>query len=393
MGRILIVANDFPYPPHHGSAVDMWNRILSLKQLGFRLDLIATVRAEIKRERLDAVEAVVDGLWIVGRSRGITSALSLAPFQVRSRMGLRTVPLTETYEAVLLESEYVAPILENRCLKAKVRVLRLANDEPRYYRELRSSAHSWIERCFYLFEGLKFDRFSPRMKSRCDLLWFISDLERTKHLEASPGDSLKAVFLPPDPGVRSMRAYSGGGGRVLFIGSLTFPPNLGGLEWYVEHVHPTLSRVQGYSLTVAGRTDKATLPRLQAALGGYSNIHLCPDPEELNDLYSQAAVFINPVLRGAGVKLKTVDALRAGVPVVSTSVGMEGTGLVPGQHLLVADSAEQFVRRVEELLADRALAEELVRSAQVFLAETYDNERNMGRSLSSILTVPVCAAG
>lgn len=393
MARVLVVAFDFPYPPHHGAAVDMWNRIVSLKRLGFSLDLVATVRKEPKQEHIDAVQAVVERVWIVRRNRRVSSVLSLVPFQVRSRMALQNVPLSGSYEAVVLESEYVSPILENERLAAKLRILRLATDEPRYYRELRGSARRWIERCFYLVEALKFDRFSPWMKSRCDLLWFISDLERTHHLEACPDDSLKAVFLPPDPGVRSMRAYSGGGGHVLFIGSLTFPPNLGGLEWYVEHVHPSLSRVEGYSLTVAGRTDKATLPRLHAALEGYSNIHLYPDPEELNDLYSQAAVFINPVLRGAGVKLKTVDALRAGVPVVSTSIGMEGTGLVPGEHLLVADSAEEFVRRVRELLEDRVLARSLVHSAQAFLAETYDNERNMRRSLSAILTVPVCAVG
>jgi len=393
VARVLVVAFDFPYPPHHGAAVDMWNRIVSLKRLGFSLDLVATVRREPKQEHIDAVQAVVERVWIVRRNRRVSSVLSLVPFQVRSRMALQTVPLSGAYEAVVLESEYVSPILENERLAAKLRILRLATDEPRYYRELRGSARRWMERCFYLVEALKFDRFSPRMKSQCDLLWFISDLERTHHLEACPGDSLKAVFLPPDPGVRSMRAYSGGGNHVLFVGSLTIPLNLEGLEWYVRHVHPSLSGVRGYSLTVAGRTDRATLPRLHAAMGGYSNIRLCPDPEELNDLYSGSAVFVNPVLRGAGVKLKTVDALRAGVPVVSTSIGMEGTGLVNGEHLLVADSAEEFVRRVEELLRDRMLAGRLVRSAQTFLAETYDNERNMRNSLSSLLTVPACAAG
>jgi glycosyltransferase involved in cell wall biosynthesis len=371
----------------------MWNRILSLKQLGFTLDLIATVRRDPKQEHIDAVEAVVEHLRIVRRKRGVTSALSLVPFQVRSRMALQAIPLAGTYEAVLLESEYVAPILENPQLRAKVRILRLATDEPTYYRELSGSARTWIERCFYLVEALKFDGFSPQVKSRCDLLWFISDSERTHHLQKRPNDSLKAVFLPPDPGVKTMRPYSAGGSDVLFIGSLTFPPNLEGLEWYVEHVHPSLSKSPGYSFTVAGRTDEASLPRLRRALQRYPNISLSADPEELHDLYTRSAVFVNPVLRGAGVKLKTIHALRAGVPVVSTSVGMEGTGLIDGRHLFVANSAGDFVRRVEELLQDRALAGRLVRSAQTFLAETYDNERNITRSLSPVLSIPAHTVG
>jgi hypothetical protein len=72
---------------------------------------------------------------------------------------------------------------------------------------------------------------------------------------------------------------------------------------------------------------------------------------------------------------------------------MEGTGLVAGEHLLVADSADGFVLRVREVLRDRALAERLVRTAQMFLAETYDSERNMKGSLSSFLTIPACVPG
>ncbi len=387
MDRILVVASDYPYPPHHGSAVDIWNRMLSLKQLGFSLDLIATVRSSPRQEDIDAVRAVVEHLWIVERSRGISSALGLAPFQVRSRKGLQNIALTEAYEAVLLESEYVAPVLENVHLNAKVRILRSENDQSRYFRDLSESAVNWRERCFYRAEAFKFDRVSLRIKSKCDLLWFISDWERTLHIQKHPEDALKAVFLPPDPGVNRMSPYLGDGKEALFIGSLTIPLNTEGLAWYIEHVHPSLSNILGYSLRVAGRTGGASLPALNKMVQPYPNISLCADPDELSSLYERAAVFVNPVFRGAGVKIKTIHALHAGVPVVSTSIGVEGTGLIDGTHVLVADSAEEFVRCVTLLLRDRSLAESLVHSAQSFLAESYDHERNIKRSLSSVLSV------
>jgi len=157
------------------------------------------------------------------------------------------------------------------------------------------------------------------------------------------------------------------------------------LEWYVEQVHPSLSKLEGYSLTIAGRTGGTSIPALNRMIERYPNISLCSDPQELTDLYSKAAVFVNPVLRGAGLKVKTIHALRAGVPVVTTSIGMEGTGLIDGTHLLVADSADAFATSVEKLLRDKPLAAGLVRSAQSFLAEKYDQERNIKQSLSSIL--------
>jgi glycosyltransferase involved in cell wall biosynthesis len=385
MDRILFVLNDFPYPPHDGGSVDTWNLILSLKQLGFALDIIATVKSRPKQEDADVVQAIAGRLLILERDRGIASALAVSPFQVRSRKALKNIALTETYEAVLLKTEYVAAILDNLDLNAKVRVLRVENNEARFCKELSKSAGRMGERCFQRVESLKFERFSPQIKSKCDLLWFISDQERREHIQKHPEDSAKAVFLPADPGVKSMLPYFGRGSEALFVGSLTLPFNVEGLEWYVEHVHPSLSKLPGYSLTVAGRTGGASLPSVHKLLQLHSNISFYADPEDLGGLYKRAAVFVNPVLRGAGVKVKTIHALHAGVPVVSTSVGMEGTGFIDRKHLLVADSADDFVRAVTVLLGDKLMAEGLVHSAQSFLAENYDNHRNITESLSRVL--------
>jgi glycosyltransferase involved in cell wall biosynthesis len=386
MERILFVANDFPYPPNHGDAVHTWSLIQGLKQLGFALDLIATVKASPKQEDLNVVRGIVEHLFIIERNRSISAALSSTPFQVRSREALRSIALSETYDVVLLKSDYVAPILANPHVNAKVRVL-VADGEARYFRALSKCANSWWERCFYRAEALKFDRFSPRFRSKCDLLWFVSDWERTLHVREHPEDSVKSVFLPPDPGVEKMYPYSEDGTEALFIGSLTIPLNLEGLEWYVEYIHPRLSVIPGYSLTVAGRTGGTPSRALNKIIGRYPNISLCADPRELSVLYKRAAVFVNPVLRGAGIKLKTINALQSGVPVVSTSIGIEGTGLIDGKHLLVADSCDDFVSSVATLLRDKSLAGRLVDSAQSFLAETYDSKRNIRSSLSSVLPV------
>jgi glycosyltransferase involved in cell wall biosynthesis len=388
MEPILFVANDYPYPPHHGAAVDTWNLVLGLKQLGFSLDLVATVRNQPKRADIDIVQGIVDQLWIVERNTSVSSVLSLTPFQVCSRRALQSVALKKTYSAVLLKSEYVAPILKNMNLSARVRILRAENDEARYFRELSKSADNRVARYFYRAEAAKFGRFSPLVRAECDLLWFVSDWERACHVQQRPEDSQKAIFMPSGSDVKRMRPYSREGKDVLFVGGLTIPLNLEGLEWYIANVHPKLLKLPEYSFTIAGRTGGVSNPLLQRMISGHSSISLCADPQDLTRLYSRAAVFVNPVLRGAGVKVKTSHALHAGVPVVSTSIGMEGTGLIKGTHLLVADSPGEFAQDVARLLRNRELAERLVRAAQSFLAETYNYETNLRRSLSSVLSVP-----
>jgi len=119
--------------------------------------------------------------------------------------------------------------------------------------------------------------FSPRVKLKCDLLWFISDFERTRHLQRRPEDSLKAVFMPPDPGVKTMSRTREAAGSALHW-EPEHSPQSASLEWYVEHIHHASPRSRGIRLS-RGRTDEATRPRLHKALQQYSNISLCADPE------------------------------------------------------------------------------------------------------------------
>jgi len=77
-------------------------------------------------------------------------------------------------------------------------------------------------------------------------------------------------------------------------------------------------------------------------------------------------------LHGAGVKLKVVDAIINGLPVVSTTVGAEGSGLHNRQHLLIADDPVPFAACVREVLLNPVLGQELVREAQQYMTEHYD---------------------
>ena len=89
MESILLVANDFPYPLNHGAAIDMWWHIQTLKNLGFRVDVVVTVKAMPSGEDIQTLKAEVDQLFIVQRQRGFKfSSSSVAiPSQKPNRSG------------------------------------------------------------------------------------------------------------------------------------------------------------------------------------------------------------------------------------------------------------------------------------------------------------------
>jgi glycosyltransferase involved in cell wall biosynthesis len=384
MKKILVVANDFPYPPVHGAALDIWTRLLTLKQMGFAVDLLASVREMPGEQDLVVVREVVDELWTVPRERGLRAALSWKPFQIRSRAALADISLDRKYDAVILEAEHVAAFLNNPAAKGPTLFLRIHNDESRYFRALSKGNVGSKAKLFYFLESLKFSVQSSRIRKASDALWFISDFERAAHVAKNPIDDARSFFLPPHVAPAKMKPFHAAGNHVLFVGTLTIPHNADAIGWYIEYIHPLLKDVEGYRLIVAGHTGGQLIENLRRAVARHSNITLIEDPPDLTSLYEESTVFVNPVPRGAGLKLKTIHALQAGVPVVTTSIGIEGTGLRDREHVLVTDEAHDFALAVRQLMENHELAMTLVTAAQAFLAGNYDSETK----LQSLLGFP-----
>lgn len=385
MKSILVVAMDFPYPPGHGSAVDIWTRMLVLEEMGYRVDLLATVNEMPNEELMATVREHVGNLWIVLRRRTLRSFLSFLPFQVRSRIDLKNFQLNQQYDAIVLESEYVAAFLKVPAARQAKLILRIHNEQVGYFRDLAEGATGWLAKLYYYSECLKFRFSPPKVTGNCDLLWFISDSERQEHVRNNPQDTSKSYFVPTQVNPKTLRPYVGLSRTALFVGTLTISHNSDAIAWFIEKVHPLLSQVEGYAFQVAGRTAGQPISKLKQLVQQHHNVFLEEDPIVLDGLYENAAVFVNPVICGAGIKVKLVQALQAGMPVVSTSMGMEGTGFEHSIHLLVADTPQEFAVCVHKLLDDPSLAKSLVRNAQAFLAERYDMKANMQTTLSEIL--------
>jgi glycosyltransferase involved in cell wall biosynthesis len=113
----------------------------------------------------------------------------------------------------------------------------------------------------------------------------------------------------------------------------------------------------------------------------HSNIAAHFDPEDLTPFYRSSAVFVNPMQNGAGVKLKTIEAALRGLPVVSTKTGAEGIGLVKDVHYKCANTPSDFAAQVSDVLRNRKMAHEIVRNAQEFLLDQYDQRKVLGRLL------------
>ena len=172
---------------------------------------------------------------------------------------------------------------------------------------------------------------------------------------------------------------------VLLIGSLFMINNQDAIRFYLQEVHPHLTRdVEGYRLIIAGNSRKKGVAWIEELIAAYDNVDIYDTPEDLDGLYAQSSVFVNPMRYGAGVKLKTVNAIVNGLPVVATTIGNEGTGLVSGEQILVDDDPMTLCRYIKELLDDASMRRRFVDSAQKYLRENYNQKEKLSAYLSSL---------
>jgi glycosyltransferase involved in cell wall biosynthesis len=369
----------------HGGLLDMWNRIQELVQIGVQLDVIATVKELPAPEAQKTVEEKVHSLKLIVRKPLRSGLLSFKPVQVAIRVGLRHITLHSEYDSVVMQTEFTAEILRNPTLKAKRTAIRVENDEFAYDLSNARSTRSWKGKLYYLQEAMRVKLYSARAFSRVNSLWFISNDELARYKQQrSPADAEKALFLPCGVDLRRLQRPALKGKSVLFVGSLSVSFNQEAITWYIDNVHSRLADVDDYHLVVAGSSRGKDMSWLEKLAAPFSNVEVRLDVPDLSPLYENAAVFINPMKNGYGVKLKTIEAALHGLPIVSTDVGVEGSGLEADIHFILANDPNAFAGAVRKLLLDKNQAHATVERAQNFLVEHYGHGQYLKHLLSPV---------
>jgi glycosyltransferase involved in cell wall biosynthesis len=170
--------------------------------------------------------------------------------------------------------------------------------------------------------------------------------------------------------------------NILFCGNLSYEPNINGLSWFHEYVWPNVrSRCADARLTVVGKGLRSgDLVQLHKD----DSVDVVGEVEELRAWYQKSGISICPLRIGSGTRLKVLEAMSYGNPMVSTSIGCEGIAVEDGMTMLIRDDADQFADAILDLLHNPVLFDELRHKARGFVAENYE-WKTVGRALTTAL--------
>jgi sugar transferase (PEP-CTERM/EpsH1 system associated) len=154
----------------------------------------------------------------------------------------------------------------------------------------------------------------------------------------------------------------------VFVGKMDYRPNVDAVVWFCDEILPRVREsVPGFTFTiVGGRPTRAV-----SALGERPGVRVTGRVPDTRPYLRAAAVVVTPLRAGSGTRLKILEAMAMGRAVVSTAIGCEGLDVADGRHLLVADDAGGFAKRVVRLAGEPREREQLERAGRELVERRY----------------------
>jgi glycosyltransferase involved in cell wall biosynthesis len=158
---------------------------------------------------------------------------------------------------------------------------------------------------------------------------------------------------------------------VAFMGFYGHPPNIEGINWYLDHVHPKLKSVPNYRLSIIGGGNPDFINNLRTKYKDDSTVNITGYIQDIGPILLQNSICIAPLFSGAGIRCKLHQYAALSKPIVSTSLAAVGTVYKNKESIFICDNSESFQKALLTLFDDPDLQSKTGRAAQNIVKEFY----------------------
>ncbi|HBA84676.1 MAG TPA: hypothetical protein DCZ95_11325 [Verrucomicrobia bacterium] len=240
--------------------------------------------------------------------------------------------------------------------------------EPESLRRQAEILPAGLAKWLYRNAARRMVKLESRLVRKADLNWVTSRREQQILLGRNPGARIEVApngvdtnRLKPLPAVEGSR-------EILFVGALSYLPNMDGVSFFVQQVLPLIRQKRpDIVFRVVGKNPAPSIKALHRP----PEVEITGEVEELESWYRRAALCVVPLRAGGGTRLKILEAMAYGRPVVSTSLGAEGIDAASGRDILIADRPEDFAQAVLDLLQHPDRMRSMAENARALVDEKY----------------------
>jgi sugar transferase (PEP-CTERM/EpsH1 system associated) len=220
------------------------------------------------------------------------------------------------------------------------------------------------------------ERAERRLLAECDAHTVASERERKTLSVRVPQATIQAVpngvdvgyYSPVAAGRENASKDDSAKEEVLFVGSMDYHANIDAAAWFARQVWPELRRKHPeLSFTIVGRNPSAEVRALAS-----DGVTVTGAVEDVRPYYARALAVVAPLRVGSGTRLKILEAMACGAPVVSTRLGAEGLDLSDDENILLADSVPEIVEAVTRLISLPQVGRSLAEAGRKLVQQQYD---------------------
>ncbi|MBA3647961.1 MAG: glycosyltransferase family 4 protein [Chitinophagales bacterium] len=397
--RILQVCKKFPYPLRDGEVIAIHQLTRGFHDAGHKVTVAAINTrkhffppAELpveNQELADFHSVLLDtdvNWWDALRSMFRGDSYNIQRFVSPDFEKLLSgILLKNEFDIVQLEGLYLLPYLltVRKYSKAKV-VLRAHNIEHLIWERNSKLVKTGAKKWYLQTLAARMKEFEIYNINSCDALIPISDVDAAKFIElgcklpihscpigmninGSLTVSDKISFKFPEREIAEEKD------SLAYIGSMDWLPNREGIEWFLEKVWPKVhGQYPKAKLFLAGRNFPEDFPDTKQP-----NLELVGEVENARAFIRSKAIIIVPLFSGSGIRVKIIEAMAEGKPVIATTVAAEGIDITNGENILIADDADGFARHIKKCLNDAEFAHQLGENSRTFVKQHYDIRKHI----------------
>jgi glycosyltransferase involved in cell wall biosynthesis len=390
--KILIYTRGLPYPPNTGARIHDFHLIRELsreakvvvcsllqfdcevpEQLQRLCEAVVTFRPT-PRSRRQKVLAMWGG-WREGRPLALHS-----PFFPEWADRIGEIIEEHGIDIVQIEHSQMAGYVDAVPLKSKARkVLSFHN-----LGWLQSSREIYLSpgsghRALAAFNALTMRGWEPQFAERFDHCLAVSELDAARLRKRNPRLRVSVIENGVDCERLRVLPDAAAGNDLLFVGLLSYPPNADAVLFFCKKILPMIrAKVPDARLLVVGNGAPPAVQRLARR----ADVVLAGAVESIVPCYERTRMSVVPLRAGSGTRLKILESMALGRPVVTTPIGAEGLEVRDGAELLIADNPGDFSESVVRVLRDPPLYRQLAQKARALVENRYDWRIIGGKLLS-----------
>lgn len=390
--NILIVVPWIPYPPSDGGKVRSYYLIREAsKRHTVSLFCIKNPSEdihgleELKRwcQRIDWVPSTIN-YSVLSKCRSIFSSL---PFGLMSSDGDLERRLLHFCEGDEFDLVHLQGIEFSRYLrslgKGRLILLDLVDCNSLHLLRRAQRIRDPVRRLWCMLQYKKFRRTEKRLLSTPLTVLLTSYLDLQFLLQGPRHPNFRALVLPNGVDVDAplYRPQTAEPWTLVFTGNMSYYPNDDAVRFFCRKILPLIQKkLPQARLDVLGKNPSPDLVQFAKRIG---NVSVTGFVNNLKAEMLKRCVYVCPLRIGTGLKVKLLEAMSVGMPIIATAVSTEGLDVENGKHLLIASSADEFAEKVLSVLSSSDLRRNLGTQARMKIEEKY-TWKKIGQELYSI---------